>query len=419
MAQVSTSALSWVTYPRAFGMVIAVLGLLGIYLAPDLANTLKWLIVFAVILDPSIRWLEEKQIKRGVSVALIALAAAMAVSVLLLITLPALSGAVYWAIEFHEKIAPQAHILKEEFDQLVARIREFSGNSVDMDATLSVVLPSFSRGAEGGSGVIRAFLSFVTMPIMVFVEFIFFLVILAAWDKFTHKTQNVLKKTIGNDSVFGELQNIYGFIQILGVQMYKGFAVVALLLIPFYLGALIVTEIIFHHLGYDVNFTFVQMGAMATFLAFISTIPVVGSVIAGVLVFGWCLYQLAGGVPFDGDIIAYGLAVFPAVLAAMIPLPFSAVFNLMESKLFTPRIVGEALGVDPIWMIIFVLVGVVIFGGVGGIFDALLLLIVLRAVWLSMTGMKADAFAAKLAADAQESRQRMVRWLNFRKVKHV
>ncbi|SDW21050.1 AI-2E family transporter [Litoreibacter albidus] len=236
-------------------------------------------------------------------------------------------------------IVSQAADLFESAPDLFARLRDFLSERFpqlgDANSTLRQSLASIGatiqeRGGEfaksvfsSALGVINAVVFIVVVPVVAFY-------MLLDWDNLVAKIDSLLPRDHAP-----QIRKIASEIDLTLASFVRGQLTVCSILGVFYAVGLMLVGL--------------QFGLVVGFIAgLISFIPYIGAVIGGVLAVGLALFQ------FWGE---------PAMIGAV-----AAVFvagQFLEGNVLTPKLVGESVGLHPVWLMFALSVFGTLFGFVG------------------------------------------------------
>ena len=287
--------------------VLAALWLLGDILLPFIVGG-----AVAYFLDPVADWLERRGLSRTIAVVLISLAATLTLAAAVLLVIPALIG--------------QASALVAEAPEL---LRQLEGTLTQAFPALAEAEPAI-RGWMGNAGVIvqergGAFLAGLLVSARSVLGVLFFFLIvpvvtfylLLDWDRMVASVDALLPRqhapTIRR--LASEVDDtLSGFL--------RGQGTVMLILGVYYAGALMIAGL---------NF-----GLVVGFVAgLVSFIPYVGAIVGGGLAIGLALFQFWG----EWGTIAIVAAIFMSG-------------QMMEGNVLTPKLVGDSVGLHPVWLLL-------------------------------------------------------------------
>ena len=279
----------------------------------------------AYFLDPVADWLESLGCSRAIATAIITISALMIFVVLALLVIPTLVSQTAQLISTAPDMASRLQaVLTERFPDLG------DANSTIRRSLSSIAETIQSRGGEvlntvlsSFSGVVNAIVIFVIVPVVAFY-------MLYDWDNMVAKVDNLLPRDHAPTirKLASEIDRaLAGFI--------RGQGTVCLILGAYYALAL---------MAVGLNFGLV-VGFVAGALTFI---PYVGALVGGVLALGLALFQFWG----DWIWIILVWAIFQSG-------------QFVEGNILTPRLVGQSVGLHPVWLIFALSAFGALFGFVG------------------------------------------------------
>ena len=279
----------------------------------------------AYFLDPVADRLEALGCSRAIATAIITISALLVFVVLALLVIPTLVSQTAQLISTAPEIASRLQtFLTERFPDLG------DANSTIRRSLSSIADTIQSRGGEvintvlsSFSGVVNAIVIFVIVPVVAFY-------MLYDWDNMVAKIDNLLPRDHAPTirKLASEIDNtMAGFI--------RGQGTVCLILGAYYAIAL---------MAVGLNFGLV-VGFVAGALTFI---PYVGALVGGVLALGLALFQFWG----DWLWIVLVWAIFQSG-------------QFVEGNILTPRLVGQSVGLHPVWLIFALSAFGAMFGFVG------------------------------------------------------
>ena len=286
-------------------------------------------IIIGYLLDPLATRLEKLKINRTLATCLVLLLVAV-------ILIPALVALVHMIDEqlalfisavpkymesLSQKMEPVINNLQDRFPNLNReKFREYlRGN---MSNTLKVV-GSLLRRVISGSYALFSILSLVLItPIVTFY-------MLRDWNAFTKKVDSLLPKAYKKE-IRTQAKEIDKIIS----SFIRGQLSVCVLLGTFY--------------GVGLSFVGLDLGLLVGFIAgIISFIPYVGSIVGFITAMAIAFAQFTDWVP-----IAQVVGVF-------------AVGQFIEGNFLTPKLVGDSIGLHPVWVMFALLAGGVLLGFLG------------------------------------------------------
>ncbi|MBT3358776.1 MAG: AI-2E family transporter [Rhodospirillales bacterium] len=283
----------------------------------------------AYLLDPVADKLEEKGCSRTLAVVIINVVFFFVLCVLMVLLIPLLQAQVVGFVSrvpgyfevlrgiiepILERLA--AVIPEEQLDQLRASVGSFVGNMLQWAGEV------FKGIWRGGMAVVNLLSLVVIMPLVAFY-------LLRDWDRIVDHIDGMLPRTVA-PVVRGLATEIDSTLS----NFVRGQALVCLLLGGFYAIGLTLV-------GLDFGLV-VGLGT-----GIISFIPYFGMAIGMAVGLGIALAQFSDWVP-----IALVAAVF-------------GVGQILEGNFLTPRMVGDKVGLHPVWVIFAVMAGSALFGFTG------------------------------------------------------
>ncbi|MDD9726249.1 AI-2E family transporter [Roseovarius sp. SK2] len=279
----------------------------------------------AYFLDPVADRIERLGASRAVAVALITLVAICIFVIMALLVIPTLVNQTANLID----IAPQLFNDLQNF--LTTRFPDL----VDQDSTLRQSLATLGttiqeRGGQVVETVLTSVGSLVNVVVLLVIVPVVAFYLLYDWDRMIAEIDRLLPRE--HAPVIRRLareidQTLASFI--------RGMGTVCLILGTYYAVALMLVGLQFG----------LVVGAFAGLVTFI---PYVGAILGGALAIGLALFQ------FWGDWLSIGLVAGIFVLG-----------QVVEGNILTPKLVGESVGLHPVWLIFALSVFGALFGFVG------------------------------------------------------
>lgn len=300
--------------------IFALLWLLGDVILPFIAGG-----AVAYFLDPVADRLQRLGASRAVATTVIMLSVLLVVILMFLLVLPLL---VQQAVSLFET-APRL------FQDLQGFLTTRFPSLVDEDSVLRQSLVSVGqtiqeRGGEllntvltSVNSIVGVVVFFVVMPVVAFY-------LLYDWDNMTSKIDDLLPREHAP-----MIRKLASEIDHTLASFIRGMGTVSLILGTFYAVALMLVGLQFG----------LVVGAIAGLVTFI---PYVGALIGGALAIGLALFQ------FWGDWLSIGLVAGIFVVGQTI-----------EGNVLTPKLVGNSVGLHPVWLIFALSVFGSLFGFVG------------------------------------------------------
>jgi len=279
----------------------------------------------AYLLDPIADRLEKLRLSRIVSVAIITLVAALVFVLLILLVIPTL-------IQQTAALIDTAPAL---FNQLQTALTERFPQLLDADSTIRQQLISIgnsiqSKGGDLLNGLLSSALGLINVVILLVVVPVVAFYLLLDWDNMTARIDDMLPRDHAP-----VVRRLATQIDNTLASFLRGQGTVCLILGSYYAVALMLAGL---------NF-----GLVVGFIAgLISFIPYVGALVGGVLAIGLALFQ------FWGNPLMIGL------IAGIF-----AVGQFLEGNILTPKLVGNSVGLHPVWLLFALSVFGSLFGFVG------------------------------------------------------
>ena len=279
----------------------------------------------AYFLDPVADWLEAHGCSRGVATAIITISAIIVFVIVVLLVIPTLVQQAVQLFNTAPEIARNSGtFLSERFPSLL-----------DDGSTVRKSLDALGQTiSERGGQLLNSALTSAASVINIIVLFVIVPVVavymLLDWDRMVARVDNLLPRD--HAPVIRQLAHeidatLAGFI--------RGMGTVSLILGTYYAVALMLVGL--------------QFGLVVGFVAGLLTfIPYVGALVGGALAIGLALFQFWG----EWGWIAAVAGVF-------------MVGQVVEGNFLTPKLVGNSVGLHPVWLILALTVFGTLFGFVG------------------------------------------------------
>ena len=309
---------------RIWGIVtaisVAVLWFLGDVLLPFVLG-----MAIAYFLDPIADRLEAWGLSRAASVAVIAICAVLIMILVALLVIPALIGQMIDLVQ----VIPQLTRDMQAF--LVERFPDLTDRTSALRQTLQDVGEQIrDMGLEMLNAVLTSAQSLVGVVVMIVIAPVVAVYMLLDWDRMVAKIDGLIPRD-HVDTVRALARDIDATLS----SFVRGMLTVCLILGTYYAVALMLVGL---------NFG-LAIGFIAGLLTFI---PYLGALIGGALAIGLALFQFWG----DWTSIALVAAVF-----------ISGQF--VEGNILTPKLVGNSVGLHPVWLLLALSVFGALFGFVG------------------------------------------------------
>ncbi|UWR25429.1 AI-2E family transporter [Sulfitobacter sp. S223] len=304
----------------AAAVFLVILWFMGDVLLPFVLGS-----AIAYFLDPVADRLENLGLSRAMSTAVITVLAILIFVIMALLVFPTL---ISQAVNLFE-IAPD---LTKRF---TAALTERFPSILDNGSTLRNSLNSLGtavqeRGGEllntalsSAAGIINVIMLFVIVPVVA-------VYMLLDWDRMIAHIDSMLPRDHAH-----VIRNLATDIDKTLASFIRGMGTVCLILGTYYAIALMLVGL--------------QFGLVVGFVAGLVTfIPYLGALIGGALALGLALFQ------FWGDWVSIGLVGGIFVIGQVI-----------EGNILTPKLVGDSVGLHPVWLILALAVFGTLFGFVG------------------------------------------------------
>ncbi|QFU09336.1 AI-2 transport protein TqsA [Rhodobacteraceae bacterium THAF1] len=293
----------------------------------------------AYLLDPVADRLERIGLSRGLSVAIIAIVMLLLFVALVLLVIPTL---ISQAVSLSERlaeiiegapgtVASFQEWISTRYPGFVERFPDFA----DIETTLRNMLTNVtealrSRAGTLVEGALASFSGFFNVIILFLIVPVVAVYLLIDWDRMIAKIDDLLPRehapTIRR--VASDIDDtLAGFL--------RGQGLVCLILGVYYAAALAIVGLQFGLI----------VGAIAGFLTFI---PYVGALVGGILAIGLALFQ------FWGDWV-WIIAVWAIFQSG----------QFVEGNFLTPKLVGDSVGLHPVWLLFALSAFGAVFGFVG------------------------------------------------------
>lgn len=279
----------------------------------------------AYCLDPIADWLEDRGLSRTAATVLITLMAVITFIVGALLVVPLL--------------VEQSIALARAAPELVQQLRTFLTGQfpqlMDAESTLSKSLAQLGaliqdRGGELVSAILGSAMSVINVAVLIVVVPVVAFYLLLDWDRMIAQVDALLPRDHAP-----VIRQIAGEINETLASFVRGQGTVCLILGSFYAVALMIAGLQFG----------LVVGAVAGLLTFI---PYVGALVGGALALGLAVFQ------FWGDWVMIGVVAAIFVFGQM-----------MEGNVLTPKLVGESVGLHPVWLLFALAAFGTLFGFVG------------------------------------------------------
>jgi len=301
-------------------IVVFVLLFLGNVLLPFVLGG-----AIAYCLDPIADRFERMGLSRVVSVALITLIALLIFVILVLLVIPTLvqqtAALIDTAPELFNKLQTA---LTEKFPQLL------DSDSVIRKQMIAIGELLQTKGGDVVNGLLTSALGLINVIVLLVVVPVVAFYLLLDWDNMVAKIDELLPRDHAD-----VVRNLASQIDHTLASFIRGQGTVCLALGSYYAIALMIAGLNFGLL----------VGAIAGLISFI---PYVGALVGGTLAIGLALFQ------YWGDWVSVG------IIAGIF-----AVGQFLEGNILTPKLVGQSVGLHPVWLIFALSVFGSLFGFIG------------------------------------------------------
>lgn len=318
------------TQSRTWPWMIAIgLGIAALYLVQDILLPFTAGLLVAYAMTPAVRCMSKWGVPRGIGSLLMIVGFMVIIGGLIFIALPFMNTEfMNLAKHMPDYVVRLRGILEPVLDDLSTYFEPSDINRIRETAT-SHVVDAIRWGVRFLAGILTNGLALANLISLIVITPIVAFYFLRDWEKILATIDGFLPRS-GASSIRKVASDINDTIG----GFAKGQATVCLVLAVYYMVMLTLV---------DLDFS-VTVGLVIGFMCFI---PYVGAITGFVLSMGIALAQFS-----DWTSIALVGAVF-------------AVGQSMEGYLLVPNLVGDRIGLHPVWVIFSILAGGVIFGFVG------------------------------------------------------
>lgn len=304
----------------AAAVFLAALWILGDVILPFVVGG-----AIAYFLDPVADRLQRLGLGRAAATTLIAIGLLLLVVLLVLAVIPTLATQLTQLINALPELFRQLqHFLLDRFPQLADETSTARQTLMQIGETLRARGGEFVNAVVGGAmGIVNAVVFMVVVPVVSFY-------LLLDWENLIARIDGWLPRDHAP-----VIRRLAREIDAVLAAFVRGQISVCLILGTFYAVALALTGLQFG----------LVVGALAGAISFI---PYVGALVGGTLAIGLALFQ------FWGDWVQIGLV--------------AAVFfvgQFLEGNIITPKLVGESVGLHPVWLLFALSVFGALFGFLG------------------------------------------------------
>lgn len=299
---------------------VLVLWLLGDVLLPFVIGG-----AIAYFIDPVADRLEEWGLSRIAATAVIAVASVLLFVIMILMVVPALVTQLIDLIE----------VLPQLFRDLRAFIDERFPSLMDRESSAHQILASLGETLKSKTGevlqtVVGSAASAINIVILLVIVPVVSVYLLLDWDRMIARIDQLLP--LDHAPV---IRRLAGEIDSVLASFVRGMGTVCVILGVYYAAALMLVGL--------------QFGLIVGFIAgLITFIPYLGALIGGMLAIGLALFQFWG----DWTSILLVAGIF-------------ALGQVVEGNILTPKLVGNSVGLHPVWLLLALSVFGALFGFVG------------------------------------------------------
>ncbi len=279
----------------------------------------------AYVLDPLADRLERWGLSRTMAVVVIMLTALLIVVMLFLLVIPLLV----------EQATALINTTPQMFQELQGWLTQKFPQVMDEDSTIRQQLLALgqtiqSKGGDLLNSLLSSALSLINVIVLVIIVPVVTFYLLLDWDRMIARIDELLPRDHADE------------IRKLAVEMDRTLA-------SFIRGQGTVCLILGTYYALGLGLVGLNFGLVLGFIAgMVSFIPYVGALIGGALALGLALFQFWGQWPW---IAAVGV--------------IFAVGQMVEGNFLTPKLVGESVGLHPVWLLFALSVFGAVFGFVG------------------------------------------------------
>ncbi len=279
----------------------------------------------AYFLDPVADRLERLGLRRVFATAVISIVAVMFFVLMMLLVVPTLVNQAISLFETAPTLAKNfTAFLTERFPSLLDEGSTLRTSITSLGATVQ------ERGGELLNTALASFASIINLLLLFVIVPVVAVYLLLDWDRMVAGVDNLLPRDHA-PTIRRLAREIDGTL----ASFVRGMGTVCLILGTYYAIALMVVGL--------------QFGLVVGFVAGLVTfIPYLGALLGGALAIGLALFQ------FWGDWVSIGMVAGIFVLGQVI-----------EGNILTPKLVGNSVGLHPVWLILALSVFGTLFGFVG------------------------------------------------------
>lgn len=279
----------------------------------------------AYFLDPVADRIEKMGLSRALAVTIITLMALLIFVIMVLLVIPTLVEQAANLINVAPKLFNDLQVfLTDRFPQIVDEQSTLRKSLISVGETIQ------SRGGELIESVLTSAVSLINVLVLIVIVPVVAFYLLYDWDRMIAKLDELLPRDHAP-----VIRRLAGEVDQTLASFIRGMGTVCLALGTYYAVALMLVGLQFG----------LVVGAFAGLITFI---PYIGALLGGALAIGLALFQ------FWGDWVSIGLVAGIFVIG-----------QIMEGNVLTPKLVGESVGLHPVWLIFALSVFGALFGFVG------------------------------------------------------
>jgi predicted PurR-regulated permease PerM len=317
--------------------------------APKVAFELELVFALAAVLAPSVEWLGKRLGgHRGIAVGVVSFAVLIGALLLVVFVVPAL---VHSVRDIIASVKTQIPALRQVLEELMLKLTPYTGE-MDLDEGLNKLIEILQK--QGASGAALGMLASVSVNVIlgmgqVVVGCVILAILCSGWDYFVAWSKALIARLAPRNAA--RVIRIAQSAATHGLAMFRGMGIMAIIFVVSY----------------------------AVILAIVGLPP--GRILVYAVVLG-----LFSALPGVGGFVSASLSILIALShfsiwdwQGWILVGAGILAHFVEAKFLTPKIVGHAIDVPGFIMIGAILSGIAI-NGVPGVFQALMLLPILRAL---------------------------------------
>lgn len=293
----------------------------------------------AYMIDPVADRLERAGFSREIATAIITAGTILVFLIVLLRIVPLLIGQMLDLFDTLPKLITNLRSgVREHYPQL------FDENSKVHDVFVTIWGNLQGRSIELFQAFIGSAMSLVSVVIILVISPVVAVYLLVDWDRMIAHVDDMLPRDHAPI-----IRRLAGEIDAVLASFIRGMGMVCLILGSYYAVALMAVGLNF---GLAVGF----VAGLVTF------IPYLGSLIGGTLAIGLAIFQYWGAIEVvSGDVVTHSTDwVRIAIVAAIF---FAG--QIVEGNFLTPKLVGNSVGLHPVWLLLSLSVFGALFGFVG------------------------------------------------------